>query len=227
MRGSLLNRRVLALASAGAVLLLLVLAQLLLPRLAAARIRSRIGRYGRVASVSVSAWPAIKLLWGSVDSVSVSAGALTLSEQEASSLLWEARNTANLHFSAQSVRIGRLAVSDATLVKRAKELTAQALASEADVRAALPAGVGVSLLRSDGGQVEVSVGGSLFGLGASIDAVALPSEGRLVVKPVGFLLGALQLTLLSDAHVYVRGVGASKQSADPLTYRLSLSASLR
>ena len=48
---------------AGAVVLVLALAQLILPRVAASRISSRIGRYGKVQSVSVSAWPAVELLW--------------------------------------------------------------------------------------------------------------------------------------------------------------------
>ena len=56
-------------------MLLLVLAQLLLPRIAASRISSRVGRYGTVQSVSVSAWPAVELLWGHADSVRVKAGA--------------------------------------------------------------------------------------------------------------------------------------------------------
>ena len=55
-------------------MLVLALAQVLLPRIAASRISSRVGRYGKVQSVSVSAWPAVELLWGSVDSVRVAAG---------------------------------------------------------------------------------------------------------------------------------------------------------
>ncbi len=47
----------------GSLVLLFVLAQVLLPRIAASRISSRVGRYGKVRSVSVSAWPALELLW--------------------------------------------------------------------------------------------------------------------------------------------------------------------
>src|SRR6476620_398989 len=84
------------LAIAGAALLLLALAQLLLPRLAASRISSRVGRYGEVASVSVSAWPALKLLWGSADSVRVKARHLSLSPGQAAKLLWEGRGAARM-----------------------------------------------------------------------------------------------------------------------------------
>jgi hypothetical protein len=212
---------------AGALVLLLALAQLILPRLAVNRISSRIGRYGKVQSVSVSAWPAVELLWGHVGSVRVRAGSLALSPAQAASLLWEARGTGSMDVSAESVQLGPLRLSDATLSKRGGAMSAQAVASEADVKAALPAGFGVKLLRSEGGEVEVQATGALFGVGASVNAVAGASDGKLVAHPLGFLIEALQLTLFSSPHVYVDGVGASVQSEQPLSYRLTMSASLR
>jgi hypothetical protein len=212
---------------AGALVLLLALAQLILPRLAVNRISSRIGRYGKVQSVSVSAWPAVELLWGHVGSVRVRAGSLALSPAQAASLLWEARGTGSMDVSAESVQMGPLRLSDATLSKRGGAMSAQAVASEADVKAALPAGFGVKLLRSEGGEVEVQATGALFGVGASVNAVAGASDGKLVAHPLGFLIEALQLTLFSSPHVYVDGVGASVQSEQPLSYRLTMSASLR
>src|SRR5277367_432021 len=84
----------------GGLALLLVLAQVLLPRIAASRISSRVGRYGKVRSVSVSAWPALELLWDHADSVRVSAGSLALSTAQLGSLLWEARDVDSLQVSA-------------------------------------------------------------------------------------------------------------------------------
>jgi hypothetical protein len=210
----------------GAVGLLLVLAQIFLPRLAASRVSSRVGRYGTVESVSVSAWPAVKLLWGSVDSVRVKAKSLALSPAQAAKLLWEARGTASMDVSAERVQVGPLRVTDATLSKRGSTLSAEAMTSEADVKAALPAGLGVRLLRSEGGEVEVQATGGLFGVSATVNAVAGASDGKLVAHPLGLLVEGLQLTLFSDAHVYVEGVGASVSSEQPLTYRLSMSARL-
>ncbi|MGD0454480.1 MAG: LmeA family phospholipid-binding protein [Solirubrobacteraceae bacterium] len=210
-----------------AVVLVLLLAQLILPRLAASRISSQVGRYGRVLSVSVSAWPALELLWGHADSVRVKAKSLALSPAQVASLLWEAQGTASMDVSVESVRLGALHVSDASLHKRGAALSAQAVASEADAKAALPMGFGVRLLRSEGGEVEVQATGALFGVGASVNAVAVASDGRLVAHPLGFLIEGLQLTLFSEPHVYVEGVGASVQSAQPLSYRLTMSASLR
>ncbi len=217
----------LVLLAAGVALLALALAQALLPRLAASRISSRVGRYGSVASVSVSAWPAVKLLWGSVDSVRVKARHLSLSPAQAAKLLWEARGAASIDVSAENVTVGPLRLSDARLRKRASALSAEAMISEADVTAALPPDLGLKLLRSERGEIEVQASGGLFGLGASVDAVALASDGRLVAHPLGLLVERLQLTLFSDPHVYVEGVGASAPAGQPPSYRLSMTASLR
>jgi LmeA-like phospholipid-binding len=214
---------------AAAVVVVLALAQLILPRVAAGVISSRIGRYGKVHSVSVTAWPALKLLWGSVDSVRVRAGRLALSPAQAAKLLWEGRGTARIDASAESVQLGSLRLTDATLQKRDRALRAQARASEADVRAALPAGLGLRLLRSEGGEVEVQASGGLFGVSATVDAVAQASEGKLVAHPLGLLVQGLRVTLFSDPHVYVEGVGASASVAGerPPGYTLTMSASLR
>ncbi len=214
-------------ALAGVLGLTLLLAQLLLPRIAAGRISSRVARYGTVQSVSVSAWPAVKLLWGSADSVRVRAGSLALSPAQAARLVWESRGAASMDVSAESVQLGSLRLEQASLSTRGGALSAHARTTEADVRAALPAGFDVQLLGSENGEVEVKASGTLFGVGASVAAVGLASEGRLVAHPLGLLVEALQLTLFSDPHVYVQGVGASVEREQPLSYRLSMSASLR
>ncbi len=212
---------------AGAVVLLLVLAQVLLPRIAASTISSRVGRYGKVQSVSVSAWPAVKLLWGSVDSVKVRAKSLAIEPAQAAKLLWEAHGVSDMDMSAESVRVGSLQLSDAHLSKRGSALSAHAQASEGAVQAALPSDFSVQLLKSEGGTVEVQTSGSLFGVGASVNAVGEASEGKLVAHPLGFLVEGFRLTLFSDRHVYVEGVGASVASRQPLSYGLSMRASLR
>jgi hypothetical protein len=216
-----------ALAAVAAVVLVLALAQVFLPRIAVSRIESRIDRYGTVRSVSVSAWPAVELLWGHVGSVEVKAGSLRLSTADAAKLLWEARGTGSMDVSAQAVQLGSLRVSDAQLRKRGDALTAQALVGEAAVKAALPTGFGLRLLHSGAGQVEVQATGGLFGLDASVDAVAQARAGKLVAHPLGLFLEGLQLTLFSDPHVYVEGVGASVRSHSPLSYLLTMSARLR
>jgi hypothetical protein len=208
------------------LIVLLALAQVLLPRLAVSRIESRVGRYGKVQSVSVSAWPAVELLWGDVGSVHVRAKSLSLSPAQAASLLGETKGTANMDLSAESVQVSSLRLTDASVRKHGSALTAEAVISEADVKAALPEGFSVRLLRSEGGEVEVQATGGLFGVGATVNAVAGASNGELVAHPVGFLIEGLQLKLFSDPHVYVEGVGASVANDQPLSYKLTMSARL-
>jgi hypothetical protein len=216
-----------ALVLAGVAVFLLGLAQLLLPGIAASTISSRVARYGTVQSVEVSAWPALKLLWGSADSVHVRAKSLRLSPAQTAKLLWEARGADRVELIAASLLEGPLRVSGARFVKRGGALSAEARASEADVRAALPAGLAIRLLRSEGGEVVVRASGGLFGVGASLDAVAGPSAGRLVAHPLDLRLRALQLTLFSNPHVRVQAIGASVDAGRPLSYRLSISGTLR
>src|SRR4051794_40816918 len=56
---------------AGVVLAVLVVAQLVLPRIAENRVRSDLERHGTGVDVSVSAFPAVKLLWHKADKVDV------------------------------------------------------------------------------------------------------------------------------------------------------------
>jgi hypothetical protein len=207
-------------------LLVLVLAQLFLPGIAANRIRSRIGRYGTVQSVHVSAWPAVKLLWGSADSVRVSASRLALTPEQTADLLAEARHTGRVDATVAEVREGPLRLAPARLRKRGSQLSGEGVATAADVRAALPPGVRVTLLGSEGGRVRVRVSGGLFGLGAALVAVAGPDGGALVARPLSPLLAALHLTLFSDRRIEVQGVSAAAQppGATPAAYRLTMTA---
>jgi hypothetical protein len=213
-----------AAATAAVLVLLLVLAQLLLPHFAASRISSRVGRYGAVEHVSVSAWPAVKLLWGDADSVHVRAGSLKLSPSQAAALLWEGRGVGSLDIAAQAVQVGPLALTGATLQKRGAQLEAQALTTQTAADAALGEGDHVRLLGSEGGRVQVAVAGSLFGVGATVPAVAEASQGKLIAHPEGFLLEGFQLTLFSDRHVHVEAVAASAVAR--AGYRLRMTALL-
>ena len=206
--------------------MLLALAQLLLPRIAASRLSSRVGRYGAVQGVSVSAWPAVELLWGSMDSARVTAAHLSLSPAQAAKLLWEGRGAARVDLTARSLQVGPLRMTDAHLRKRGSTLSAEALIDEGAVRAALPRGWNVSLQGSEGGEVRVRATGGLFGIGAAVDAVALAREGSLVAHPLGPLIEGLQLTLFSDPHVHVEGVAAGREAGQPSTYRVRMWASL-
>jgi hypothetical protein len=132
--------------------------------------------------------------------------------------------------SVESVEVDGLRLTDARLEKHGNELRAEGVMSEADVKRALPAGIEVALLKSEGGTVEVRASGGLFGVDASVNAIARAEEGKLVARPEGLLLSALKLTLFESASVYVEGVQARALAGGPgegARYELSMWASLR
>ena len=217
----------LLLALAAGALLLLLLAQVFLPGIAASRISSRVGRYGELESVKVRAWPAVELLWGDADSVTVKARRLSLTPPQAAKLVWEGRGVSTMQMAAQEIRIGPVRLTGARLRKRGSSLSAEGVIGEADVLAALPPGLGVQLVGSEAGRVLVSASGGLFGVGATVQAIAAAREGKLLVRPAGALLGGFTLTLFSDPHVYVEEVGARRRTSSPKSYRLTMSARLR
>jgi hypothetical protein len=169
----------------------------------------------------------VELLWGSADSVKVRVMSLKLSPAQTAKLLWEARGVNDMQMTAPIVQEGPVRLRDVSIRKRGDALSAQARITAADVKAALPRGFEVQLIRSEGGSVEVKASGGLFGVGTSVSAVADGSEGKLVARPLGPLAGGLQITLFADPHVYVEGVGASVETGLSLSYRLSMRASLR
>jgi hypothetical protein len=219
----------LALWGGGTVLLVLGLAQAFLPKLAASKISSRVGKYGSVEYVHISAWPAIKLLWGDADTVEVRASRLRVTPSQTAKLLAEAHGISDLDLSSLAASEGSLPLSDVSMHKHGRKLSAHAFVTQADVKAALPEGFDVELLGSSGGQVEVRASGGLFGIGASVNAVAQASGGKLVVHPRGLLVEALKLTLFSDPRVYIESVEAHAASGEggASGYRLGIGARLR
>jgi hypothetical protein len=218
-----------ALWSVGALVVLLGLAQVFLPKIAAGRISDRIGRYGSVESIHVSARPAVELLWKHADSVKVKATRLRVSPAQTSKLLAEASGVDRMDVSVASVQEGPLRLRGVSFHKHGSRMSATAHLGMADVAAALPPGIGVQLLGSGGGKVEVRASGGLFGVGASVDAVAEAEGGKLVVHPRGLLLEAIKLTLFSDPRVYVTGVSASRATGPGgvAGYLLGMTATLR
>jgi hypothetical protein len=216
------------------IALLLVLSQALLPSLAAQRIRDHIARYGTVRHVHVSAFPAVKLLWGHADSVAVTAGALALTPAQIASLLREAHGVAHMTVAASvaDLRVtglpSGLSVKEVRLDKRGSAIRASATLTQRRLDEAVPGGFRIQPLAGGGGQVRVRASGGFFGLQASIGVLVRPLSGRLVAEPQGLPLASLaSVTLYSDPRLAVDSVGLRVLRSEPLAYGLSLSATLR
>jgi hypothetical protein len=215
--------------------LVVVLAQAFLPTLAAKRVSSRVARYGTVRSVSVSAFPAVELLWGKADSVNVSAGSLSVPASKVASLLWEAHTVDDVTFGVDSATLTGipslakgLTVSDLRTRKRGSSIQASATLTQQQLDEDLPSGFRIEPIASGDGDVEARASGGLFGVQASITVLVKPVEGRLVAEPQGFPLASLAtVTLFSDPHLKVESVGVGVLRSQPLTYGLSLVATLQ
>jgi hypothetical protein len=219
---------------AGGAVVVLGLAQLLLPRLAAQRVRSQIGRYGVVRSASVSAFPAIELLWGDAQSITVSAANLDMTPAQANELLWKSRGVQRVDVHAESMRVGSFTLRDAGWRKRGDQLTMGGQLTEADLRSSLPGSTGFTLLGRSSDGVSMRVSGSLFGLTASVDVQLSAVEGKLVAQPEGIpFAGFVKVTLLSAPHMYVQSFGlaeapsAGAEASADKSYRVSIGARLQ
>ena len=202
-------RRIIALATAGAILLLLVIAQLILPGIAAQRLRDRLSRNGNVIDVQVSAFPAIELLWHQADRVVVRMGRYRSSTGHLSSLLDQAGNAGTIDASASELHSGLLTLRNATLRKRGDELSGSASVTEADLRAAIPILDGVQPVSSSGGRLTLRGTATVLGATISVDATVSAVNGALLVQPDVPFGGLATLTVFSDPHLAVQTLSAS------------------
>jgi hypothetical protein len=202
-------RRIIGIGVASVVLLCLVLAQLLLPGIAADQLRDRLSKNGKVEEVSVAAFPAIELLWHDADKVIVRMASYRSSTAKLSILLDEAAGVGTIDATATLLTTGLLTIHNATLHKRGDELTATASVTQSDLRAAIPFLDSVQPVASAGGQLTVRGTATLFGVTASVEATVATSNGRLVVTPDVPFGGLATITLFSDPHVRVQSVSAT------------------
>jgi hypothetical protein len=213
--------------------LLLALAQAILPSLAADRVRSKASRYGHVLSVKVSAWPAIELLWGKAGSAEVRASHMTLSPVQLSQLLWEARGVDSLTVTGHAVTLRLngfphgVTLEDVAMHKRGAQILAHASLTQAGLDAALPAGFRVQPLGAGPEGVQARASGGLFGTTTSLAVLVKAAAGRLVAQPEGVPFASLAtVTLFAAPHLHVQRVGMIVTSRQPSAYRLSLAMSL-
>jgi hypothetical protein len=217
------------------VVLALGLSQAILPRLAVQRVRDQVKPYGTLESVSVSAWPALELLWGKADAVSATARSLTLTQAQATKLVWEGRGVQEMNLAVSTLKLqvpglpNGVVLHDVITRKRGDRLSTEATVTQHDLTQASPSGFQIHPLESAPGTVRVRASGALFGVQTSVDAVVAPREGKLIAQPLNIPFGGfVQLTLLSDPHVYLDGISAiPRAGGQEASWRLVLSGHLR
>ena len=217
-------RRIIAIATAGVVILVLVVAQLALPAIATDRLRDRLSKSGNVIAVEVHAFPAIKLLWNHADRVVVRMGRYQSGAGSLGDLLSQTSGVGSVDASAQEFSSGLLTVRDAALRKRGNQLVGTALVTQSDLRRAVPILQSVVPVQSSDGGLTLRGTASLFGVTASVDATVSASDGNLIVAPDVPFGGFATLTVFSNPHVEVQSVGASTA---PGGFRVTATGRLR
>lgn len=208
-----MRRSYAALAVAGVVIVLLVIAQLVLPGIAAQRIRDQLKKSGRVLDVEVSAFPAVELLWHQADDVKVRMARYHASNTQLSNMLAQAADAGTLTASVQTLTDGLLTVHRATVQKQGSALVATAQVKESDLRSAVPGILqSVTPVASSQGQLVLRGTANVLGARLTIDAVVEATGGNLQVTPNVPFGGLATLTLFSDPHVAVESLSATPSS---------------
>ena len=206
------------------IVLLLAIAQLVLPGIAAQVLRDRLSRSGTVQKVEVDAFPAIELFWHQADRVVVRMGRYHSNPATLSRTLSEIADTGSLNASANQLDTGLLTFRDARLIKRGGDLSATATITDADLKAALPVLDSVTPVGSSGGQLTLQGTATVLGVTATIDVTVGPRNGALVAAPDLPFGGLATITLFSNPRIAVQGVAATRA---PGGFEVRAAASLR
>jgi hypothetical protein len=186
------------------VIVLLAAGQYALPRLAEDRVRDELRSSGRVISVRVHAFPAVKLLFSRADRVEVHVGETTAAPGRLAELIDSTRRTRELDARADVLRVGPLLLRDLRLRKQGSRLDGEAAVRDADLAAALPPEVGLRPVESADGTLVLEASAGPLAIRARLSA----RDGALVIAPDGLLGGFAALSVFSDPRVSVTGVGA-------------------
>lgn len=202
-------RRLAGLTLALAAVLVLGVAQLVLPGIAAQSLRDRLARSGRVLEVQVHAFPAIELLWHQADRVVVRLASYRSSSSGIGSMLDQSADVGTLNASVGQLDTGLLTLRNATLHKQGNLLTGSAEVTEANLRAALPILQSVTPVASGDGQLTLRGTASLFGVTATVDANVRASDGAIEVAPDLPFGGLATIDIFANPHLAVQSIGAS------------------
>lgn len=192
------------------IVVVLAVAQVVLPGIAAGRLRDRLARSGQVLSVAVSAFPAIELLWSHADRVTVRLGRYTSSPGGLARLLDQSGAVDHVSASARELDTGLLTLRDADLVKSGSLLSGSATVTQADLRTAFPVLDSVTPIASPQGTLTLRGTATLLGVTGSVDATVRVQDGGLVVSPDVPFGGLATVQIFSDPRVRVGALSAAQ-----------------
>jgi hypothetical protein len=206
------HRRTRVVAALGAGILVLIgllgVAQAILPGIAASRIRDSLARDGQGVHVSVSAFPAVKLLFGRADSVSVRIHRLDAGGRRLGDLLARTRSVDRLHAGVGQLYSYGLELDGVSLEKVHGRLQGQATVTRRALEAILPVGLSLLASRQSSQAFALTATAQILGQPLSATALVQVNQGRLELIPELPLLRFLTVTLFADPRVAVDSIDA-------------------
>jgi hypothetical protein len=200
------------LATAAALVAVLLAAQAFLPGIAARQVRSALGPGAAGVEVDIAATPAVKLLWHRADRVRVSVDRLSPSGSGGGSLgdmLSGLRVARRIDIRVGELRARGLVIRDAVLRKRADLVYGRADVDVGALEAVLPSGLRVRPLAAPAHAVRLRGRLSAFGRRVEGGAILRAEGGRIVVRAEGVPLASLlAIPLFADDRIAVDDLSA-------------------
>lgn len=211
-------------AVAGVIVLLLVVAQIVLPGIAASKVAGDLEDIGPRPDVEVSAFPAVKLLLKKADKVEVEMDSATMGgSADIAEQLEQADDVDELDVRIDTLKAGPLTVRDARLTKDGDEMTGTATISEADLRRQVPDVFPFEIRpqETEKGLVLGSVEAPFIG---AVPVLLTTVDGGITAAPdLAIADQLLRVPIFSDPRVSITSVGATKRGTE---LDLSVSGSL-
>ena len=196
--------------------------QLVLPSIAEHIERDRLAKRGTVISLSISAFPAIELLFGHADTVTAHLASLNASQSQLATNLSQTSGVSNINVTVDKVTSGPITVNSVTMTKRGKRYRGTGLITESSLRQAVPLLESVTEVASSDGSLTLQGTANVVIGTVTADAKVAAQAGKVVVSGTGLISSFLHLTVWSNPKVYVESV-----SGKPARQGISLAAAWR
>jgi hypothetical protein len=187
------------------------LGQLILPPIATSRLRASLSDRGVDVRVSLSAVPAVELLFGYADAVRVRIARLSSGPGSRDNLLSSIAKVGTLDARVGELDLAGLVLTDVSLTKRGNRLTARAHVTRAAIEAVLPVDLNVAPSRTGSPGIKVDATVRAFGHHISADADVVAVGGAIEIQPLIPILGdvsALNVVVFRYRPVWVDRVAA-------------------
>jgi proteasome lid subunit RPN8/RPN11 len=204
-------------------ILVLGLTQLLLPGIAAHRLRTSLLKNGHGVHVTLSAFPAIELLFHRADRVTVRIASLHSGSGHAGDLLANIRQVGSLNASIGTFDDDGLYLHDLRLTHGGNRISASAVITSRAIEQRLP--IGLTLTQASDGLV-LSDKVNALGVHATVRAQITTHDGAIVIQPdlsglAALADGAVRITLFRNPVLKVEHVSSSGHDG---VYRLTATA---